>query len=429
VTPVLCGAALRNKGIQPLLDAVCSCLPSPADLPETVGTHPKSGREVSRKHSSDEPLGALAFKVASDRHGDLVFVRVYSGCIEVGQRLYNATKGKRERVAGLWRMHADHRAGAEELRCGEIGVVSGLRFTTTGDSLCNEGAPVLLETMKFPETVVSMAIEPRTNADREKLDDVLKALEKEDPTFEVATDAETGQTIISGMGELHLEVLRTRMVRDFSVDVNVGNPRVAYRETLKGAVTIDEELVRETGGRGQYARVVLEMAPVGGTAVEFEPKADPTEVPREYLGAVAEGVKSSAQSGGLKGYPVVGVKAVLVGGGHHPVDSSEVAFTMASSRAFQRGLEQAGTALLEPVMRIEVSVSDEYLGDVLNDLNGRRAEIEEVMVRGRGRAVRGKVPLAEMFGYATALRSLTQGRAAYTMEPLEYGRAPAEGGR
>jgi elongation factor G len=326
-------------------------------------------------------------------------------------------------------MHADHRAGAEELRCGEIGVASGLRFTTTGDSLCNEGAPVLFETMKFPETVVSMAIEPKTNADREKLEDVLKALEKEDPTFEVATDAETGQTIISGMGELHLEVLRTRMVRDFSVDVNVGNPRVAYRETLKGAVTIDEELVRETGGRGQYARVVLEMAPVGGTGVEFEAKADPTEVPREYLEAVAEGVKSSAQSGGLKGYPVVGVEAVLVGGGHHPVDSSEVAFTMAASRAFQRGLEQAGTALLEPVMRIEVSVSDEYLGDVLNDLNGRRAEIEEVMARGRVRAIRGKAPLAEMFGYATALRSLTQGRAAYTMEPLEYGRAPAEGGR
>lgn len=429
VTPVLCGTALRNKGIQPLMDAVCDFLPSPADLHDIVGIHPETEENVTRRPTADAPLAALAFKVASDKHGNLTFVRVYSGTLGAGDRIYNASKDRKERATALWRMHADDREMVNELPCGSIGAIAGLKFTTTGDTLCTQDAPLLLEPMKFPETVLSMAIEPRTGADREKLGETLRILQREDPTFDVRTDGETGQTIVSGMGELHLEVIRNRMVSDFGVDVTVGNPRVAYKEIIAKRRRVDEKLVRQTGGRGQYAHVVLDIEPINGTQVEFEQNVGADKVPKEYIPAVEDGVRSAAQTGGLSGYPVIGVKVTLVGGSFHPVDSSDVAFSMVASRAFHTGLEQAGTALLEPVMRIEVSVPEDYLGDVLGDLNGRRAAIDGVVSRGNLRVIRGKVPLAEVFGYTTALRSITQGRGVHTMEPSEYVRAPGEGRR
>lgn len=424
ITPILCGAALRNKGIQPLMDAVCDFLPSPADLRDVTGIHPKTGEEISRRHASDEPLAAIAFKVASDKHGDLTFVRVYSGTLKSGEHVYNAAKGKRERVATLWRMHADDREKVDELSCGDIGAATGLKFTTTGDTLCHENSQILLETMKFPETVISMAMEPKTAPDRQKMEETLRVLQREDPTFDVRIDSETGQTIVSGMGELHLEVLRTRMIQDFGVDVNVGNPRVAYKETILRAVHINEKLIKQTGGRGQYAHVIVDMEPIAGTEVEFESRVTGNDVPAQYISSVKEGVLASAQTGGLHGYPVLGVRTTLVGGSSHPVDSSDIAFTMAGSHAFQRGLQEAGTVLLEPVMRIEVVVPEKYMGDVLADLNARRAEIVGVDISGGHRIIRGKAPLVKMFGYATVLRSLTQGRCTHTMEPSEYAPAP-----
>lgn len=429
LVPVLCGASLRNKGIQPLMDAVCDYLPSPEDLQPVTGVHPKTGETVQRRHSADEPLCALAFKSVADRHGENTFIRVYSGTLKAGEKIFNASKRKKERVTTLWRMHADSRQMVDELSCGDIGVASGLKFTMTGDTLCREDAQLLLEAIKFPETVISMAIEPKTAADREKLENTLRVLQREDPTFNVRLDEETGQTIVSGMGELHLDVLRRRMVSDFKVDVNVGSPRVAYKETLSAATHIDEKLVREAGGRGQYAHIVLDIKPVKGLEVHFHNEAGESQIPKEYMAAVEDGIRSCAQAGGLNGYPVIGVDVTVVGGSFHPVDSSDVAFAMAASRAFQRGIEKAGTDLLEPVMKIEILIPEDYMGDVLGDLNGRRAGIGEVVSREHLRVIRGNVPLAEMFGYTTVLRSLTQGRGVHTMEPAEYVRAPSVGGK
>ena len=426
-TPVLCGTAFRNKGVQALLDAVCSYLPSPLDVPPVTGTHSKKEGTFTRKPSVDEPLAALAFKIYADKHGDMTYLRIYSGRLRSGQRVHNPRKGKTELVSRIYEMHANERELREEAVAGNIVAVIGLKDTVTGDTLCDREDEILLEPMQFPETVISMAIEPKTQAEKEKLVYALNRLKKEDPTFLAQMNSETGQLIMSGMGELHLEVLKNRMLSEFKVDANIGTPRVAYKETIARSVEIEEKFVQQTGGHGQYGHVVILFEPCKDAhPVIFEDKIKGGSIPKPYIRAVESAIKDSAIGGVSGGYPLINVKATLLDGSHHPVDSSDLAFYTAASRAFKQCLEQAGAVLLEPIMKVEVSVPEIYLGDVLGDLNGRRAEIQELDVRSGVRLIKGLVPLAEMFGYTTVLRSCTSGRGSFVMEPFQYKAAPKE---
>jgi len=427
VVPVLCGAALRNIGVQRLLDAVCDYLPSPLDVPPVRGTHPKSGQAIERQASEKGHLVALVFKVAADEHGDLFYTRVYAGRLTARQQVHNPRRDERERVTGLFRMYAKERVPIEEAVAGDIVAVTGLRASGTGDTLCDPRHPIVLEAMQFPETVISMAIEPRTSADRDKLEVVLARMSLEDPTFRRRVDPETGQTIISGMGELHLEVIKHRMLSDFHVDANVGKPRVSYKETIARAAEAEAEYVQPAGGKPQFARVRLRLAPLpGSTRLEVRMLASEEEIPRPFRAAVEEGIESAASAGPLAGYPVVGVRADVVGGAFSPTDSTEGAFSAAAARAFRAALDAGGMSLLEPWMRFEVMTPEAHLGDVLGDLHARRAQITEQSLRGGIHVLAGRVPLSEMFGYATALRSASQGRATFTMEPVAYLPVPEE---
>jgi elongation factor G len=427
VTPVLLGSAFKNKGVQPLLDAVIDFLPSPLDVPPIHGIDPRTENELSRRPALDEPFSALAFKVMSDPYvGKLTYIRVYSGQMKQGDRVMNTTTGKSERIGRILQMHANHREERREIGAGEIAAVVGLKATTTGDTLAIDTAPIRLESMTFPEPVISVAIEPKTKSDQDKLGNALQRLSDEDPTFRVRTDEETGQTLISGMGELHLEIIVDRLTREFNVDANVGRPQVAYRETVGKAVErVEGKFVRQTGGRGQYGHAVINLEPTEpGEGYEFIDKIVGGRIPREYIPSVDLGVQEAMESGVLAGYPVVDVRVTLVEGSYHEVDSSEMAFKVAGSMAFKNAMQRAKPKLLEPVMAVEVVTPDEYLGDVMGDLNSRRGRVEGLEPRGNTQAIRAKVPLATMFGYATDLRSTTQGRATFTMQFDRYEDVP-----
>jgi elongation factor G len=427
VTPVFLGSAFKNKGVQPLLDAVIDYLPSPLDVPPIHGVDPRTGHELSRRPSEDEPFSALAFKVMSDPYvGKLTYFRVYSGKVKAGERVMNVTTGKTERVGRLLQMHANHREERDEIGAGEIVAAVGLKSTTTGDTLALDTAPIRLESMEFPDPVISVAIEPKTKADQDKLGQGLARLAEEDPTFRVRTDEETGQTLIAGMGELHLEIIVDRLLREFSVDANVGRPQVAYRETIGKAVEkIEGRFVRQTGGRGQYGHAVINMEPSEpGEGYEFLDRIVGGKVPKEYIPSVDLGIQEAMEAGALAGYPVVDVRVELVDGSYHDVDSSEMAFKIAGSMAFKEAMQRAKPKLLEPVMSVEVVTPEDYLGDVMGDLNSRRGRVEGLEPRGNAQAVRARVPLATMFGYATDLRSMTQGRATFTMQFDRYEDAP-----
>ena len=429
LVPVLCGAALRNKGIQPLLDAVVDYLPSPVDIPPIVGVNPVTGEEESRLSDEEEPLAALVFKIQTDPYmGRLAYFRVYSGRIKAGMAVLNSTKGRKERIGRLLRMHANRREEIGEVLAGDIGATLGLKDTFTGETLCDLQHPIVLESIGFPEPVISVAIEPRTEADQDKMNEALRRLAEEDPTFRVKFDEETGQTIISGMGELHLEVLVDRMLREFKVGANVGRPQVAYRETITRPVRAEGRFIRQTGGRGQYGHVQLEIEPLGpGGGFKFEDRTAGGVIPKEFVPAVEQGVREAMESGVLAGYPLVDLKVALVGGSYHEVDSSDMAFKIAASMALKDGVERAGPILLEPIMKIEVVVPEEFTGDVIGDLASRRAQIEGTEPRSGGmQVIWGQVPLAEMFGYATDLRSITQGRGTFTMEFDHYAEVPPE---
>ncbi len=427
VTPVLCGSAFKNKGVQPLLDGVIDYLPSPLDVPPIHGIDPRTENELSRRPELDEPFAALAFKVMSDPFvGKLTYIRVYSGQVKQGNRLMNTTTGKTERVGRILRMHANHREERSEIGAGEIAAVVGLKATTTGDTLAVDTAPIRLESMTFPDPVISVAIEPKTKSDQDKLGNALQRLSEEDPTFQVRTDEETGQTLISGMGELHLEIIVDRLTREFNVDANVGRPQVAYRETVGQAVQrVEGRFVRQTGGRGQYGHAVIDLEPTKpGEGYEFVDKIVGGKIPREYIPSVDLGIQEAMESGVLAGFPVVDVRVTLVEGSYHEVDSSEMAFKVAGSMAFKNAMQRAKPKLLEPVMAVEVVTPDDYLGDVMGDLNSRRGRVEGLEPRGNAQAIRAKVPLATMFGYATDLRSTTQGRATFTMQFDRYEDVP-----
>jgi elongation factor G len=427
VTPVFLGSAFKNKGVQPLLDAVIDYLPSPLDVPPIHGIDPRTGHELSRRPSEDEPFSALAFKVMSDPYvGKLTYFRVYSGKVKAGERVMNVTTGKTERVGRLLQMHANHREERDEIGAGEIVAAVGLKATTTGDTLAVDSAPIRLESMEFPDPVIAVAIEPKTKADQDKLGQGLARLAEEDPTFRVRTDEETGQTLIAGMGELHLEIIVDRLMREFSVDANVGRPQVAYRETIGKAVEkINGRFVRQTGGRGQYGHAVINMEPSEpGEGYEFLDRIVGGKIPKEYIPSIDLGIQEAMESGVLAGYPVVDVRVELVDGSYHDVDSSEMAFKIAGSMAFKEAMQRAKPKLLEPVMSVEVVTPEEYLGDVMGDLNSRRGRVEGLEPRGNAQAVRARVPLATMFGYATDLRSTTQGRATFTMQFDRYEEAP-----
>ncbi|HHY95108.1 MAG TPA: elongation factor G [Firmicutes bacterium] len=428
IVPVLCGASYRNKGVQPLLDAVIDYLPSPLDVPPVRGVNPRTGEEEERAPSTEAPLCALAFKVMADPHvGKLTFVRIYSGTLSAGSYVYNASRDRKERVGRLIHMHANHREDIREAEAGDIVAVVGLKDTTTGDTLCPEDYPLLLEPMTFPEPVISVAIEPRTKADEERLAASLARLAEEDPTFRVRVDAETGQTLISGMGELHLEIIVDRLLREFKVEASVGRPQVAYRESIAATAEAEGKWIRQTGGRGQYGHVWLRLEPMPrGDGFRFEDRIVGGVVPREFIPAVEAGVKEAMASGVLAGYPVIDVRVQLFDGSYHEVDSSEIAFKMAAVQAFRRAMEMASPVMLEPVMSVEVVVPETYMGDVMGDLTARRGHIEGLEARGNTQVIRGKVPLAEMFGYATDLRSLTQGRGTYTMQFESYQPVPAQ---
>jgi elongation factor G len=428
VTPVLCGSAFKNRGVQPLLDAVCDYLPSPLDVPPVHGVDPRTGKELTRRASEDDPFAALAFKVMSDPYvGRLTYFRVYSGKVKAGERVLNVSTGKTERIGRLLQMHANHREEREEISAGEIVAAVGLKATTTGDTLCAESAPIQLESMTFPEPVISVAIEPKTKADQDKLATALQRLADEDPTFRVRSDEETGQTLIAGMGELHLEIIVDRLVREFSVDANVGRPQVAYRETIgKRVEKVEGRFVRQTGGRGQYGHAVINMEPTPpGEGYEFVDRIVGGKIPREYIPSIDLGIQEAMEAGTLAGFPVVDVRVELVDGTYHEVDSSEMAFKVAGSMAFKNAMGRAKPKLLEPVMAVEVVTPEEYLGDVMGDLNGRRGRVEGLEPRGNAQAIRARVPLATMFGYATDLRSTTQGRATFTMQFDRYEDVPA----
>jgi elongation factor G len=427
VTPILLGSAFKNKGVQPLLDAVIDYLPSPLDVPPIHGLDPRTEHELSRRPALDEPFSALAFKVMSDPYvGRLTYARVYSGQVQAGDRVLNVTTGKTERIGRILQMHANSREEREAIGAGEIAAMVGLKNTSTGDTLAIETAPIRLESMEFPDPVISVAIEPKTKGDQDKLGAGLQRLTDEDPTFRVRTDDETGQTLISGMGELHLEIIVDRLMREFNVDANVGRPQVAYRETISKPVEkIEGKFVRQTGGRGQYGHVVINMEPADpGDGYEFLDKIVGGKVPREYISSVDLGIQEAMESGILAGYPVVDLRVSLVDGSYHDVDSSEMAFKVAGSMAFKTAMQRAKPKLLEPVMAVEVVTPEEYLGDVMGDLNSRRGHIEHLEPRGNAQAIRARVPLATMFGYATDLRSTTQGRATFTMQFDRYEEVP-----
>ena len=426
IIPVLCGSSFKNKGVQHLLDAVVDYLPSPADVPAIRGVDPDTEAEVVRHSCDSEPFSALAFKIMTDPYvGKLTFVRIYSGIIKSGSYIYNSTKGKKERVGRLLQMHANHREEIQEAYAGDILAVVGFKDTSTGDTICDEAHPVLLESMDFPEPVIDVAIEPKTTADQEKMSLALQKLSEEDPTFRVKGDPETGQTIISGMGELHLEIIVDRLLREFRVDANVGKPQVAYRETIRSTVKAVGKFVRQTGGHGQYGHCVVEFSPLEpGSMFQFESKIVGGVIPKEYIPAVESGIREAMENGILAGYPVVDVKATLVDGSYHEVDSSEMAFKIAGSLAFKEGARKATPVLLEPIFKLEVTVPDEYLGEVIGDLNSRRGRVEGMEPRNGVQVIRGYVPLSEMFGYATDLRSKTQGRGVYVMQFARYEEVP-----
>jgi elongation factor G len=423
IVPVLCGSAFKNKGIQRLLDAVVDYLPSPLDINngQVIGHHPFKDDKVVRQVSDDEKFTALAFKIMTDPYvGKLTFIRVYSGTLKSGSYVYNSTQGKKERVGRILRMHANHREDVEEAYAGDIVALVGLRNTKTGDTLCSEDDPILLERMEFPEPVISVAIEPKTKADQDKLGEALSKLMDEDPTFRVTVDEETGQTLISGMGELHLEIIVDRLRREFGVEANIGKPQVAYKETIRKKARAEGKFIRQTGGRGQYGHVWIEIEPNRGKGYEFIDAIVGGVIPKEFIPAVDQGIREAMQNGIIAGYPVVDVKVTLFDGSYHEVDSSDLAFKIAASIAFKEAAKQAEPVLLEPIMEVEVLTPDEYLGDVIGDLNSRRGRIEGINMRKDGQVVKALVPLAEMFGYATRLRSITQGRAIYTMQFHHY---------
>jgi elongation factor G len=428
ITPVLAGSAFKNKGVQPLLDAVVDYLPSPIDVPPVSGINPKTEEELTREPSLEEPFSALVFKVMSDPFvGKLTYFRVYSGQVKAGDRVLNTTTGKTERIGRILQMHANHREEREEIGAGEIAAAVGLKQSTTGDTLAPESAQIVLESMTFPDPVISVAIEPKTKGDQDKLGAGLQRLAEEDPTFRVRTDEETGQTIISGMGELHLEIIVDRLMREFKVDANVGRPQVAYRETVgKEALNVQGRFVRQTGGSGQYGDAVINLFPQEpGAGYEFEDKIVGGKIPKEYIPAVDQGIQEAMQSGILAGYPVVDVKVQLVEGSYHDVDSSERAFKIAGSMAFKEAMKRAKPKLLEPMMAVEVVTPEDYLGDVMGNLNGRRGRVEHLEPLGSaGQSVKASVPLSEMFGYATDLRSMSQGRATFTMQFDRYEEVP-----
>jgi len=426
ITPVLCGSSYRNKGVQLLLDAIVDYLPSPLDIPPIKGISTETGEETERHASDDEPFSALAFKIVSDPYvGKLTYFRIYSGKLSSGSYVYNSTKQKKERIGRILYMHANHRQEITEAMTGDIVAAVGLKDTTTGDTLSSEEHPVILESMQFPEPVIRVAIEPKTKADQDKMGIALQKLAEEDPTFKTYTEQETGQTIIAGMGELHLEIIVDRMMREFKVEANVGKPQVAYKETIRQKVQTEGKFVRQSGGRGQYGHVWLEIEPLEpGKGYEFVNKIVGGVVPKEYIPAVDAGVREALTSGVLAGYPVVDVKVTLFDGSYHEVDSSEMAFKIAASMAFKDGMKKASPVLLEPIMKVEVVVPEEYLGDVIGDMNSRRGQIQGMEPRGGAQVVRANVPLSEMFGYATDLRSKTQGRGVYTMQFSHYAEVP-----
>jgi elongation factor G len=426
LVPVLCGASFKNKGVQSLLDAVVDLLPSPLDIPAMQGINPHTRTIEERKASDDEPFAALAFKIMNDQHvGQLVFLRVYSGTLETGSAVYNSTKDRKERVGRLLRMHANKKEEIEAIAAGDIVAAIGLKFATTGDTLCDPDKPIVLESMTFPEPVIAVAIEPKTRADEEKLGVALSRLALEDPTFRVTTEEETSQTLIHGMGELHLEIIVDRLLREFRVEANVGKPQVAYRETIRRPAEAQGKFVRQTGGRGQYGDVYIEVEPnePGGGFV-FENKIVGGSVPREYVPAVEKGIREAMQTGVLAGYPMVDIQVRLTDGSYHEVDSSEMAFKIAGSIGFKEAVRRAKPALLEPVMDVEVVTPEEYMGAIVGDLNSRRGRIVSMEARGSSQVIRANVPLGQMFGYATEMRSMTQGRATYTMQFARYEEVP-----
>ena len=422
MVPVTCGSSYRNKGVQKLLDAIVDYMPAPTDIPAIVGTNPKTDEEEDRHASDDEPFSALAFKIMTDPYvGRLSFFRVYSGTLNTGSSVLNATKGKRERVGRLLQMHANHREDLETVYSGDIAAVVGLKNTTTGDTLCDEKHPIVLESMEFPEPVIRVAIEPKTKAGQEKMAIALAKLAEEDPTFKTYTDEETGQTIIAGMGELHLEIIVDRLLREFKVEANVGAPQVAYKETIRKAVDQDTKYARQSGGKGQYGHVKIHVEPnESGKGYEFINKVVGGAIPKEYIPAIDAGIQGAMLSGTVAGYPVVDVKVTLYDGSYHEVDSSEMAFKIAGSMAFKVAMRKADPTLLEPIMKVSVIVPEEYMGDVIGDISARRGQIQGYEMRAGAQQIDAFVPLAEMFGYATDLRSRTQGRGQYTMEPSHY---------
>ena len=426
MTPVLCGTSYRNKGVQPLLDAIVDFLPSPLDIPPVEGTKKNSDEVITRKADDKEPFSALAFKIMADPFvGKLVFFRVYSGSLKSGSYIYNSTKGKRERIGRILRMHANHREEMDEIYAGDIAAAVGLKETTTGDTLCTEGNPIILESMEFPEPVIRVAIEPKTKAGQDKMSLALIRLAEEDPTFKTYTDESTGQTIIAGMGELHLEIIVDRLLREFRVEATVGKPQVAYKECIRRAAKAEARYVRQTGGHGQYAHCVIEIAPrEPGSGYEFVNKIVGGVIPKEFIAPIDQGIREAAQSGLLSGHEVVDFSATLLDGSYHEVDSSEMAFKIAGSMAFKDALAKADCALLEPMMKIEVVVPDEYMGDVLGDITARRGRVTGMDMHAGLHSIDGLVPLSEMFGYATDLRSKTQGRGTYTMQFAHYEEVP-----
>ncbi len=426
VVPVLCGTSYKNKGVQKLLDAVIDYMPSPLDVPHVKGINPDTGEEEERETSEDAPFSALAFKIMTDPYvGRLCFVRVYSGKLSAGSATYNSNKGKRERIGRILRMHANEREDVEEICAGEIAAVIGVKNTTTGDTLCDEEHPIHLESMVFPEPVIRVAIEPKTKAGQEKMSMALAKLAEEDPTFKAYTDEETGQTIIAGMGELHLEIIVDRLLREFKVEANVGKPQVSYKETIRDTVSEDCKYARQSGGKGQYGHVKITIEPnEPGKGYEFINNITGGVIPKEYIPAVDEGIRGAMQSGVLAGYNVVDVKVTLFDGSYHEVDSSEMAFKIAGSMAFKQAMRKASPVLTEPIMKVVITTPDEYMGDVIGDISSRRGTVAGMEMVGSGQQITANVPLAEMFGYATDLRSKTQGRATYSMEPSHYAEVP-----
>ncbi len=426
LVPVICGAAFKNKGVQPLLDAVVDYLPSPVDIPEVRGINPDTKQPETRAADDNAPFSALAFKIWTDPYaGKLIFFRVYSGKAEKGMTVYNPRNNKRERIGRLLEMHANHRQEIDVCYSGDIGALVGLKNITTGDTICDEEHPILLESITFPEPVISMAIEPNTKADRDKMATALQRLAEEDPTFRLSTNHETGQTIIAGMGELHLDIIKDRMFREFNVQATAGKPQVAYRETVTRSAEAEGKFIRQSGGRGQYGHAVITISPAEkGSGIIVENKIVGGAIPKEYIPAVEDGIREAAQTGVLGGYPMVDVKVEIIDGSFHEVDSSEIAFKMAGSFAFKEAARKANPILLEPIMDVEVITPEEHLGDVVGDLNSRRGRISHIEARANSQIIHATVPLAEMFGYATALRSLTKGRASYSMEPASFEKVP-----